>query len=123
MRVLIYEEYDAALHGNQRYICLLLRFLPGPMDQVDLVVPHEGPLFEHASKLSSVATLEAATWRRRVSMLGRVIGRRKPDVVLCNNERSLLTVARPLPGSRLEHPGRRIGITKGLTLDLDDGAA
>lgn len=101
MNVLIYENYDFGIHGNQRYLMLLLsgaRRLFGDSLRITLVVPSEGVFYQAARKYGEVVALNKGNLFARSLRLWRMLRIHKPDIVLCNNEASLLTI---LPAAML----------------------
>ena len=102
MHVLIYEEYDGSIHGNQKYIGMLLKDWgrAGRPDapRLTLIVPRRRELYEHTRELGEVHCLQRPHWWTRPAALIPRLRRVQPDVVLALNERSLLTV---LPAVKL----------------------
>ncbi len=96
MNVLIYEEYDYAIHGNQKYICLLLEYfgqLQKNSAHLGLIVPTKRDLFSMASKRGDVCSLSNVRWWLRPLILLKKLAVNRPDIILCNNERALLFIA------------------------------
>lgn len=95
MKVFIYEHYDYAIHGNQRYLMLLLdrtKHLYGEDFDVTLFVPSNG-VFYHASKdLGRVFALNKSSNIFRCFLLWKKLRRLRPDAIICNNEASFLMV-------------------------------
>ncbi|PVY70821.1 glycosyltransferase involved in cell wall biosynthesis [Tamilnaduibacter salinus] len=95
MKVFIYEHYDTGIGGNQRYLMLLIeRFaeLYGNAVEVVLAVPSKGVFYQAVCQNDDVVALECKGLTSRVFALWRQIRSTKPDVILCHNEASLLTV-------------------------------
>lgn len=94
LNITIYEEYDGAIHGNQKYIKLLLEAFQESLPDsthLQLVVPSRNDLYEKALSRGKVLSLDKSKWLHRVLSLSKVIRRSNTDVILCNNERSLIT--------------------------------
>lgn len=98
MRVVIYEHYDGALHGNQRHIALLANWLcHGYEHEIDLMVlvNSRRELYQAlAENEVPVQTLSRSGLRRMIDMITR-IRQFRPDVMVCNNQRSLLAALVP----------------------------
>jgi len=93
LRVLVYEGYGGAIHGNQRYIILLAQYLPQTDMELRLATGGSGALSDMASCLMQTYTVDTAATRFPlyfVKHLANIIKSYRPDVIVCNNERSLL---------------------------------
>jgi L-malate glycosyltransferase len=93
MRLAIYEEHDYALHGNQQYICLILKHLPEHGIKPVLIVRRKGALYEKARQLSKVLVIGQKCLPCRALALVSIMRDIRPDVILCNNERAFLVSA------------------------------
>ena len=99
MKALLYEPYDFSIHGNQRYILLMMDALrsmgkggEGDFD-LTLAVPTKRALYDEAVKLGKVEVVGGGGIMELAGSLRRLINETGPDVLLCHNERSLFVVA------------------------------
>lgn len=101
MKILTYEHYNHAVHGNQRYLLILMQAMgKGAYADMDfhLAVRGQGDFSRQASELGQVTEISARSLPLRCLELSKLIAKLKPDVLFCNNEASVLTAA---PGALL----------------------
>lgn len=92
-QLMLYEEYSSVMHGNQRYIVLLMKYLARDVFEPHVVTRSSGALLEFVKPLASASSLGEpvpAGILRRLRRLRAVLSDARPDIVFCNNERSLL---------------------------------
>jgi len=95
MKITVYQEYDGAIFGDQKYLCLLLeefkKYAPEHI-YFRAIVPTKKELYKEAITIGEVELLNEPHWIFRVISLIKVIKRSNTDVILCTNERSMLTI-------------------------------
>jgi glycosyltransferase involved in cell wall biosynthesis len=94
MKVALYEAYDGALFGNQRYITMLSRYFSGMPDaEFQVYLPSKRGLFSALTEDGACPRVAARRGHLHVVLwLFRVLGDHGPDVILSNNHKSLLTI-------------------------------
>jgi glycosyltransferase involved in cell wall biosynthesis len=96
MKIFLYEHYDYAIHGNQRYVELLKSAAfcqDGGGESLLIATRGRNALFRLLSKRARVATLDVSRPLQAAVKLVYFVGRHRPNVILCNNEASLFTIA------------------------------
>lgn len=95
MNIFIYEHYDRSIGGNQRYIMLLMertKAIYGDNFKITLALRGKGVFYKAIKDTCQVLTLDRKGLFGRWFALWQLLRKLRPDVIVCNNEASLLTV-------------------------------
>ena len=96
MTVLLYEHRDEAIYGNQRYIMMLAsqgEQLVSQAKDFKILVPRYASLYRALhNQGNSVTAINSKSLFRCSVYLVKKVSQLKPNVILCHNQKSLITV-------------------------------
>lgn len=99
MKVLLYEHRDEAIYGNQRYIMMLANQeeqLLSTANELKIIVPKYSSLYwalhNNNNNGGSVTAINSRSLFRCIVYLVKKVSHLKPSIILCHNQKSLITI-------------------------------
>lgn len=95
IKTLIYEEHDGQIHGNQKYVTILMRSNETSIS-FWLLLAHKRALYDQLQDVKfKIITLKSTRLFLKTYLIYRALRQIKPNIILVNNIKSFIPVILP----------------------------